>query len=147
MGCRVRGCCQAADAVWGEIAWQLGGADAYRLVADSDRNRTNPGDALRCVLTAAAPCLILIDEWVAYARDLYERSDLPGGSFDSQFSFAQTLSDAVKATPGALFVVSIPASEDMVADDDAGVASSLEVGGVGGAGSSETPHERHQSPG
>ena len=119
------------NTIWGEIAWQLGGADAYDLIADSDRNRTNPGDAIRDALTLCAPCLVLIDEWVAYARELYEKSNLPGGSFDSQFSFAQTLSEAVKGTPGAVFVVSIPASEGSETSDD-GAISSLEVGGVGG---------------
>ena len=119
------------NTIWGEIAWQLGGADAYELIASSDRNRTNPGDSIRDVLTLCAPCLVLIDEWVAYARELYEKSDLPGGSFDSQFSFAQTLSEAAKGTPGSIFVVSIPASEDSSASDEA-AASSLEVGGVAG---------------
>lgn len=119
------------NTIWGEIAWQLGGADAYELIADSDHNRTNPGDAIRDVLTLCAPCLVLIDEWVAYARELYEKADLPGGSFDSQFSFAQTLSEAAKGTPGAIFVVSIPASEGSSTSDEA-AASSLEVGGVAG---------------
>lgn len=119
------------NTIWGEIAWQLGGPDAYEVIADSDRNRTNPGDAIRDVLTLCAPCLVLIDEWVAYARELYEKPDLPGGSFDSQFSFAQTLSEAAKGTPGAIFVVSIPASEGSSTSDEA-AASSLEVGGVAG---------------
>jgi len=119
------------NTIWGEIAWQLGGADAYELIVDSDRNRTNPGDAIRDVLTVCSPCLVLIDEWVAYARELYEKPDLPGGSFDSQFSFAQTLSEAVKGTPGAIFVVSIPASEGTETSEEA-AASSLEVGGVAG---------------
>ncbi|WP_428116916.1 DUF499 domain-containing protein [Candidatus Poriferisodalis sp.] len=120
------------NTIWGEIAWQLGGTAAYELVAESDRNRTNPGEAIRDVLTVCSPCLVLIDEWVAYARELYERTDLPGGSFDSQFSFAQTLSEATKATDGALFVVSIPASEEADADDENFAASSLEVGGTAG---------------
>ena len=65
------------------------------------------------------PCLILIDEWVAYARQLYGRDDLDGGTFDTQFTFAQTLTEVVKAVPGALLVVSIPASD-------------IEVGGTHG---------------
>ncbi len=120
------------NTIWGEIAWQLGGRAAYDLVADSDRNRVNPGDAIRDVLTVCSPCLVLIDEWVAYARELYERTDLPGGSFDSQFSFAQTLSEAAKATDGVLVVVSIPASEEADADDENFGVSSLEVGGTAG---------------
>ena len=62
------------------------------------------------LIAAYAPCLILIDEWVAYARQLYGRDDLAGGTFDTQFTFAQTLTEVVKAVPGALLVVSIPAS-------------------------------------
>jgi predicted AAA+ superfamily ATPase len=118
--------------IWGEIAWQLGGKDGYALVAESDRNRTNPGDAIRQVLAASAPCLVLVDEWVAYARDLYGRGDeLPGGSFDSQFGFAQALTEATRATEGALFVVSIPASEGR-SEEGESAATSLEVGSAAG---------------
>ena len=117
--------------IWGEIAWQLGGAESYALVAESDRNRTNPGDSIRQVLARAAPCLVLIDEWVAYARELYARDDLPGGSFDSQFGFAQALTEAARGTEGAMLVVSIPASEGSKTSAEA-AASSLEVGGVAG---------------
>ena len=119
------------NTIWGEIAWQLGGADGYALVADSDRNGTNPGDGIRQVLAAAAPCLVLVDEWVAYARELYGRDDLPGGSFDSQFGFAQALTEAARAVDGAIFVVSIPASEGRSGTTERR-ASSLEVGGAAG---------------
>lgn len=120
------------NTIWGEIAWQLGGKEGFALVAESDRNRTNPGDAIRRVLANAAPCLVLVDEWVAYARDLYGRGDeLPGGSFDSQFGFAQALTEAARATDGALFVVSIPASEGR-SEDGESAGSSLEVGSAAG---------------
>lgn len=121
------------NTIWGEIAWQLGGREGYALVAESDQNKTNPGDAIRDVLAMASPCLVLIDEWVAYARELYARGDdLHGGSFDSQFGFAQALTEAARGTEGALFVVSIPASEGISKPDDEAIASSLEVGGVAG---------------
>jgi predicted AAA+ superfamily ATPase len=55
--------------------------------------------------------VILIDEWVAYARSLVGRDDLAGGTFDDQFTFAQSLTEAVKGTPGVLLAISIPASE------------------------------------
>ena len=105
--------------LWGEIAWQLAGAEGYELVAQADQSRTNPGDAIREVLALASPCLVLIDEWVAYARELYARDDLPGGSFDSQFGFAQALTEATRGTDGALFVVSIPASEPTPSGEEA----------------------------
>lgn len=117
--------------IWGEIAWQLGGAEEYAAVADADRTGTNPGAAMRTVIERHAPAVILIDEWVAYARGLYGQEDLVGGTFETQFTFAQQLTEAVKSVPGALLLVSIPAS-DVRRDDDAPVASDLEVGGAHG---------------
>ena len=106
--------------LWGELAWQLGGKEGYRLVKEADETSTSPGDALRLLFNRYAPCLILIDEWVAYARQLYGHgSELPAGSFDTQFSFAQALSEAAKAAPKTMLVVSIPASDN-------------EIGGEGG---------------
>ena len=121
------------NTIWGEIAWQLGGAEAYELIAESDQNRTDPGDRMRDVIELHSPCLILIDEWVAYARELYGRGDeLPGGSFDTQFGFAQTLTEVVKAVPEAMFVVSIPASEGASSPDDDAATTSIEIGSAAG---------------
>jgi hypothetical protein len=78
-----------------------------------------------------APCLILIDEWVAYARQLHGNNDLPAGTFDTQFTFAQALSEAAKAATQTLLVVSIPASESPHQRPDRGVTD-IEVGGERG---------------
>lgn len=105
--------------MWGELAWQLLGAEGYALVANADEARTSPGERLTELLKRASPCLVLIDEWVAYARQLYGREDLLAGTFDTQMTFAQALSDAAKNVKDALLVVSIPASD-------------IEVGGEAG---------------
>lgn len=115
--------------LWGELAWQLGGAEGFALVAETDRTRTNPGGALRDLFRRYSPCLVLIDEWVAYARGLYADDSLRGGTFDTHFTFAQALTEAARATPGTLLVVSIPASES---PDGAPIGSEHEVGGAGG---------------
>lgn len=117
--------------LWGELAWQLGGAEGHALIAQADRTGTNPGAALRTLISGHAPALILIDEWVAYARGLYRRDGLVGGSFDTQFTFAQELTAAVQSVPGALLLVSIPAS-DIRQDGTVTRASELEIGGNGG---------------
>jgi predicted AAA+ superfamily ATPase len=119
------------NTIWGELAWQLGGQEAFALVATADAGRTPPGKALHELLAAYAPAVILIDEWVAYARSLVGRDDLPAGTFDDQFTFAQSLTEAVKGTPGVLLAISIPASES--ADDSGPVAGNAEeVGGAHG---------------
>ncbi|MDB9312538.1 Swt1 family HEPN domain-containing protein [Spirulina sp. CS-785/01] len=97
--------------LWGELAWQLGGAEGYELVRQADETATNPGDALKTLFNRFSPCLILIDEWVSYARQLHEDGDLAGGTFDTQFTFAQTLSESAKNAKDTLLVVSIPASD------------------------------------
>ena len=119
--------------LWGEIAWQLGGAEGYQLVAEADRTATSPGQAMSEVFRRFGPCLVLIDEWVAYARQLFETSELlPGGMFETQFSFAQTLADAAIAVPGVLLVISLPVSDDPARPGSSPIGSEREVGGVAG---------------
>lgn len=120
------------NTMWGELAWQLGGPEGYAYVANADANRTPPGEALQKLLQAHAPAVILVDEWVAYARSLVGRDDLAGGTFDDQFTFAQLLTEAVKATSGVLLVISIPASETGDAGDKIGAGNAEEVGGAHG---------------
>lgn len=115
---------------WGELAWQLGGADAFQRFAKDDENATSPGDALRQLLVEYGPCLILIDEWVAYARQLHDQSDLPGGSFETQFTFAQALTESVKLAGNSLLVISLPASD--TPSSPHAQADDLEVGGQRG---------------
>ena len=118
------------NTLWGELAWQLGGDEGFAMVAEADRTATNPGEQLVRVLQRYSPCLVLIDEWVAYARQLVDtREDLVGGNFDTQFTFAQTLTEAARAVPGVLLVVSLPASEGTGAS---GIGSDVEVGSGGG---------------
>ena len=96
---------------WGELAWQLGGRKAFSRIEADDEKATSPGDRLRELFIEYGPCLILIDEWVAYARQLHERSDLPAGSFETQFSFAQALTESARAAGNCLVVISLPASD------------------------------------
>jgi predicted AAA+ superfamily ATPase len=97
--------------LWGELAWQLGGRDAYEMIRQSDETATNPGDLLRELFNRYAPCLILIDEWVAYARQLHQDGTLPGGTFDTHITFAQAVSESARNADRTLLVVSIPMSE------------------------------------
>ncbi|MGW0731941.1 DUF499 domain-containing protein [Streptomyces sp. NPDC002851] len=117
------------NTLWGELAWQLGGRQAYDIIAAADQSRTSPGsELLQDLLAAYAPCLILIDEWVVYARQLVGNEDLPAGTFETHFSFAQSLTEAVEAVSGAQLVMSIPASEDGKNDG----ADADEIGGEAG---------------
>lgn len=108
--------------MWGELAYQLGGREGFEMVTDADAHGVSPGsDVLRELFTRFGPCLILIDEWVLFVRQLYGKDENPppAGSFDANLSFAQALTEAARATSNTLIVASLPASD-------------IEVGGEGG---------------
>ena len=116
--------------LWGELAWQLGGRNAFDRISADDEHATNPGDALRELFNEYGPCLVLIDEWVAYARQLHDQSDLPAGGFETQFSFAQALTESARLAGNCLLVISLPASD--TAGSPHTRADDVEVGGQRG---------------
>jgi len=102
---------QTIHTLWGELAWQLAGAEGYALVAEADRSGTSPGKAvLEQLLARSAPCVVLVDEMVAYVRQFEDGKALTGGTFDSNLTFVQALTEAMKAVPNAVLLASLPES-------------------------------------
>ena len=102
--------------LWGEIAAQLaeqaGDPALYDRVRAADRRGVPPGsDALRELFDACGPCLLLIDELVAYARKIHGVQGLPAGSFDAVQTFIQELTEAVRASRDSVLVATIPESD------------------------------------
>jgi predicted AAA+ superfamily ATPase len=116
--------------LWGELAYQLGGAKAFSRIAKDDEMATSPGDVLRELFLEYGPSLVLVDEWVAYARQLHDQSDLPAGSFETQFTFAQALTESAKLAGNCLLVVSLPASDTSGSPHTQ--VDDVEVGGIRG---------------
>jgi predicted AAA+ superfamily ATPase len=116
--------------LWGELAWQLGGKKAFKRIAADDQNATSPGDVLRELFKEYGPCLVLVDEWVAYARQLHDKTDLPAGTFETQFTFAQVLTESAKLAKNCLLVISLPASDTVGSPHTQ--ADDTEVGGQRG---------------
>jgi len=116
--------------LWGELAWQLGGKKAFERIRADDEKATSPGDVLRELFNEYGPSLILIDEWVAYARQLHDQGDLPGGPFETHFSFAQALTESAKLAKNCLLVISLPASDTSGSPHTQ--ADDVEVGGERG---------------
>ena len=106
--------------LWGEMAYQLGGVKAYQMVETADKKGVSPNsNTIHELLDAFGPCLIIIDELVAYARNIYKVDGLPSGSFDSVMTFIQALTEAMRRSSDSMLLVSIPASD-------------IEVGGEAG---------------
>ena len=98
--------------VWGYIAYRLGGWDAVDHIADSEANRTNPGsEKLIQILELASPCLVLLDEVVAFAKQLR------GEEHEAFHAFIQSLTEAAAAVPGTIVVGSLPESGMEVGDE------------------------------
>ncbi|NMG15760.1 ATP-binding protein [Aromatoleum bremense] len=103
---------QSVRTLWGDLAWQLGGDEGYSMVADADASGTSPGKTvLQELLSRCAPCVILIDELVAYVRQFEEGKALTGGTYDSNLTFVQALTEALKAVPTAVLLASLPESD------------------------------------
>jgi predicted AAA+ superfamily ATPase len=88
-------------------------AKKLRLVAEADAvgHLTRQGRAADELLSRYAPCVILIDELVAYVRQFEEGKALTGGTYDSNLSFVQALTEAMKAVPTAVLLASLPESD------------------------------------
>lgn len=116
--------------IWGEMAYQLvtaaGKPDLYEFVRDADRKGVSPGsENLKNLLNACGPCLILMDELVAYAKKIYGVEGLPAGSYDNFITFIQEITEAARASDNSIVVASIPESD-------------IEIGGEAGKTALET---------
>jgi len=103
---------QIIRTLWGELAWQLGKAEGYAMVKEADGNGTSPGkDVLCSLLSRFAPCVVLMDELVVYIRQFNESQRISGGTYDSNLSFVQSLTEAAKLVPNAVVLASLPESD------------------------------------
>ena len=112
------------NTLWGEMAAQLalstGDPKLYDYVKEADKKGISPGsESLKNLFDACGPCLILMDELVAYAKRIHGVTSLPAGSFDNFITFIQEITEAARASRNSLVVASIPESD-------------IEVGGEAG---------------
>jgi hypothetical protein len=105
--------------LWGELAWQLGGAAAYREVAEQDERRQAPGkDVLAKLFPEDEPALLLLDEVLVYVE---KAKALPVGdsTLGSQvLLFLQALTELVGSHPRAAMVYSLQKSVLEAAGDE-----------------------------
>lgn len=118
------------NTLWGEMAAQLaesaGNPKIYEYVKEADKKGVSPGsEALKNLFDSCGPCLVLMDELVAYAKKLYGANGLPAGTFDNLISFIQEITEAARASKNSMVVASIPESD-------------IEIGGEAGKIALET---------
>ena len=92
------------NTLWGVMAYQLGGQEAYEIIGEAARGGTAPGGAqLDRLLEHVGPCVILMDELVAYVRNAGEVQD-------NIYTFMQVLTQSVRRSNNATLVVTLPES-------------------------------------
>jgi hypothetical protein len=104
--------------LWGEMAYRLGGAAAFELVAESDAKMVAPSEPpLEAVLRMAGPSLILVDETLHYVDKVSVLKGAGGDLAKETVAFFRELTSAVDNTPASMLVVSLTASRlDQLSD-------------------------------
>ena len=102
------------NTLWGMMANQLGGQDAYNIVRDAAREGIAPGGKqLDALFEHVGPSVILIDELVAYVRNVR------GETQAHIYTFFQNLTESVNRSQNVTLVATLPEGQ-------------LQAGGEGG---------------
>ena len=112
------------NTLWGVMAHQLSGQEGYDVIGDAARSGTAPGGALLGELfRSVGPCVILMDELVAYARNA--DSDMRARIF----TFVQALTQAARAASNVVLVVTLLESQQQ-AGGETGIEALAELEGI-----------------
>ena len=91
------------NTLWGKMADQLGGQDAYDFIREAALNGISPGGKqLDELFEYVGPSVILIDELVAYVRNVQEVTQ------ESIYTFFQALTQSVKRSDNVTLVATLP---------------------------------------
>ena len=92
------------NTLWGVMAYQLGGQDAYDIIGEAARRGTAPGGRqLDALFSHVGPCVILIDELVAYVRNA-------SAAQDNIYTFIQALTQSARRSINVALVITLPES-------------------------------------
>ncbi len=91
------------NTLWGMMADQLGGQDGYNIVRKAAREGTAPGGSqLDALFEHVGPSVILIDELVAYVRNVQ------GVTRESIYTFFQAVTESVNRSQNVTLVATLP---------------------------------------
>ena len=91
------------NTLWGMMADQLGGQDAYNIIRRAAREGIAPGgNQLDALFEHVGPSVILMDELVAYVRNVQ------GVTQESIYTFFQALTESVNRSKNVTLVATLP---------------------------------------
>ena len=103
--------------LWGEMAHEAGGRDAYKLMEANDRDRVRPGETTIKKLFGNEPTLILIDELAAYLRAAKAVKVGETTLAEMTTAFLMSLLGAIGSLENAVVVYTLADSRDAFAQE------------------------------
>lgn len=101
--------------LWGELAYQLGGASAYEIIRVNDEKQIAPKGLFKKVLVQCKPCMILIDELADYCVSASAVKVEASNLSDQTVSFMQELTESIAGTDNCVLIATLPASAQELA--------------------------------
>ncbi len=105
--------------LWGEIAYQVGGVEAYKIVEKDDKSRISPGsNKIASILNDYGPVIVLLDETLKY---LTKSSGISVGESTlgaQTISFMQELTEAFANSDKSVLLASLASSSSDFSDEN-----------------------------
>ena len=94
------------NTLWGMMAYQLGGQEAYNLIGDAARRQDSAplGAQLDKLFDYVGPCVVLMDELVAYLVNV------GNDALGVNYTFIQALTESARRSRNVVLVVTLPES-------------------------------------
>ena len=101
------------NTLWGKMADQLGGQDAYEIIGEAARQGIAPGGKqLDALFKLVGPSVILIDELVAYVRNVQ------GATQASIYTFIQAVTESVKRSENVVLIATLPEGQTQAGGEE-----------------------------
>jgi hypothetical protein len=105
--------------LWGEIAYQIGGIEGYRLLQGSDRTGIAPGTSVLEQLIGDRSTVIILDEIARYLRAAKAKQIGKSDLAEQVVAFLFSLMDLAGACNNLVFVYSLASTADTFAEETA----------------------------
>ena len=108
--------------LWGELALQAGGEDAFLIIKKADEDGSAPGTQLLEKVLGGKPVLILIDEIAHYLRTISERPGRGRSLAEQTTAFLHQLMSVASTNKGISIVMTLASEADAYAKETAQVS-------------------------
>lgn len=113
--------------LWGEIAYQIGGIDGYRLLRGSDEQKISPGTAVLERLIRDQPTLIVLDEIARHLR-VAKATKVANSDLAAQVvAFLFSLMDLAAACNNLVFVYTLASSTDSFGEETTEIREAIQA--------------------